>query len=110
MPKNNLSDKNITASSISSLINPKTLNALTEKNQKIAIDTVREAYSKEKDGGWLGQFLGTNKINVSIHVVLIISTFILIAGYVISDKAIWDKIFTIIATSIGYIFGNSTEK
>ena len=110
MPKNNLSDKNITASSISSLINPKTLNTLTEPNQKIAIDTVREAYNKEKDGGWLGKFLGTNKTNASIHIVLLISIFIIIAGGFIGDKEIWDKIFTIIATSIGYIFGNLTEK
>lgn len=93
----------------SNLLNPKLLNSLTAENQKIAIDAAKEFYSKEKDGGFLGRFLGTNKINVSMHIVLILSMILIVVGCCLKDKEIWDKIFTIIATFAGYIFG-ATQK
>ncbi len=93
----------------SNLLNPKLLNSLTAENQKIAIDAAKECYNREKDGGILGRFLGTNKINVSMHIVLLLSIFLIIAGCCLKDKEIWDKIFTIIATFAGYIFG-ATQK
>ena len=110
MSKNNINIQGLEREAIASLMTPKTFTALPEGSQKIVIDTIRENNNKEKDGGWLGKILGTNKTNASIHIVLIISIFILIVGGFIGDKEIWDKIFTIIATSIGYIFGNLTEK
>ncbi|MBQ7216611.1 MAG: hypothetical protein IJS39_11595 [Synergistaceae bacterium] len=110
MSKNNIKIQGLDKYAISSLMTPKTFTALPEESQKIVIDTVREGYNKEKDGGILGKILGTNKINVSMHITFILCILLVIVGCCLKDKAIWDKIFTIIATSIGYIFGNSTEK
>ena len=109
MSNNTINNTNINSNIISSLLNPKLLNSLTAENQKIAIDSAKEFYSKEKDGGILGWFLGTNKTNVSMHIVLILSIFLIIAVCCLKDKEIWDKIFTIIATFAGYIFG-ATQK
>ena len=109
MSKNNLNRQTINEYTIPALMQPKVLNALTEENQRAAIDTVKEVYSMEKDGGILGKCLGTNRTNLSMHIALIISAALILAGCIIQDKELWDKITTIIAAALGYIFG-ATQK
>ncbi len=81
------------------------LSKLTEKNQRVAIDTLRDVRTREQEGGMLGKLFGTNKTNVSIYVAAILCILLLIVGVCVGDKEIWDKIFTILAAVFGYIFG-----
>ena len=109
MAKNKLSAKKIDSSVITTLVKPEVLNNLSEKNQKVAIDAVKEAYSMEKEGGMLGKIFGTNKTNISIYIAFILCIILITVGFFIKDKDIWDKIFTIVAAVLGYIFG-ATQK
>ena len=110
MDKNKLDDKKIDSSILATLVKPEVFHKLTEKNQKIAIDAIKEADSKEKDGGMLGKIFGTNKINVSIYIAFILCTILIIVGFFIRDKDIWDKIFTIVAATLGYFFGAAQKE
>ncbi len=109
MSNNNLNRQTTNEYTISALMHPKVLNALTEENQRAAIDTVKEVYSKEKDGGILGKLLGTNRTNLSMHIALIMSVVLILAGCYIQNNELWDKITTIVAATLGYIFG-ATQK
>ena len=105
MGKNRINSNQVKEDAISAQMKPEVLNAMTEESQKTAINTVREVYNKERDGGILGKLLGTNKVNVSMHITLIICVSLIVLGFFISDKDVWDKILTLIAASVGYIFG-----
>lgn len=109
MPNNKLNNNNSNPS-LNSLMRPQNFNALTEENKKAVIDTIREVYSKEKEGGFLGKFLGTNRINASMHIAFIICLALIVVGSVIKESNIWDKILTLIATAIGYVFGTTQKE
>lgn len=105
MGKNNINNKSVNESIIATLAEPEVLNSMTKENQKVVINTVKEAYNHEKEGGTLGKVLGTNKTNASMHIAFILCILLLIVGLVIRDNSIWDKIITLIAAALGYIFG-----
>ena len=92
------------------LIEPTVLNSLPKETQRNVVDALKDTYRKEKDGGMLGRFLGTKKANASMHVAFILCIVLVISGFFIGDKDIWNKIFTLIGTTLGYIFGASQQK
>ncbi len=55
---------------------------------------------------WL---FGTGSGNASKHIAFISCVILIIVGFIIGEKEVWDKILTILAVSIGYIFGLSKE-
>ena len=95
---------------LSGLIEPTVLNSLPKATQKNVIDTLKDTYTKEKDGGMLGIFLGTNKANASMHIAFILCIILMVIGFLIGDKDVWDKIFTLIGATLGYIFGASQKE
>lgn len=56
--------------------------------------------------GWL---FGTDRVNASKHIAFTLCVILMIVGFFIGEKEIWDKIFTIVAATIGYIFGLPKE-
>ena len=98
-------NKTMTKDTLAALTETTFLSSLTEKNQRVVIDALRDVRTREQEGGMLGRLFGTNKINVSIYVASILCIVLIIVGSFIRDKDIWDKIFTILAAVFGYIFG-----
>ncbi len=57
----------------------------------------------------MGQLFGTDNVCASKHIAFTLCVILMIVGFIIGEKDIWDKIFTIIAATIGYIFGLPKE-
>lgn len=58
-----------------------------------------------REGGVMEKIFGTNKELASMNIALIICAIMILVGLVINDQQYWDKIITIIAAMMGYIFG-----
>ena len=103
---------------ISAIIGTENFLNLDSDIQNKIIDTVHT--DKEKDGGVMGKFLGSNASNVSMHIgfILCILLIILIAidffhSYYVGESINMDLVKTIIPVitlSIGYIFGKGSTQ
>ena len=109
MEKHKTSQGTTEAHALSDVIKPKVFSQLSDETQRVAIDAVKSVDFKRRDGGCLGQLFGTDNVCASKHIAFTLCVILVIVGFIIGEKNIWDKIFTIVATTIGYIFGLSKE-
>lgn len=96
-------------------ISEKSFNKLNDEQKNIILTGHNDTNAKEKEGGTLGKFLGTNTKNASIHIAFIIS--IVLVGdcgidllHSFCPKAhvnmdMWERIIPVITLALGYIFG-----
>lgn len=96
-------------------ISEKSFNKLSDEQKNIILAGYNDTNTKEKEGGTIGRFLGTNTKNASIHIAFIIS--IVLIGYCGIDLfhsfcpksniniEIWERIIPVITLALGYIFG-----
>lgn len=63
-----------------------------------------------KEGGIMGKIFGVKKDLSAIFVALVICILLLVIGLWVNTDGIWDGIFPIFATTIGYIFGKGSGK
>ena len=94
---------------------------LDKESQEIVLTGNNIRSEKEKDSGKLGEFLGANPRNASIHCALIVCLCLLLFclidiiravfkdGFSIT-KDMWEYIVPIITLALGYIFGKGGEK
>ena len=54
-------------------ISEKSFNKLSDEQKNIILAGYNDTNTKEKEGGTIGRFLGTNTKNASIHIAFIIS-------------------------------------
>lgn len=92
-----------------SLINSENFYRLSESGQKYIINAMNEA--REKEGGLMGKFFGTNKDNASIHCAFVICVLMLVVGIVcmILGENYWNVIFPAVTSAIGFIFGKGNK-
>ena len=102
--------------SITTILSSKNFLNLDVNIQNKIIDTMHTA--KEKEGGFMGKFLGTKSSNLSMHIALIICCLLIlivivdmIHSYIIGNNINMDLISLIIPVvtlSLGYIFGKGS--
>lgn len=109
-----INDKALSTNNING-IPEKSFNKLNDEQKNIILTGHNDTNIKEKEGGTLGKFLGTNTKNASIHIAFIIS--IILVGYCGIDLLhsfcpkvninidIWERIIPVITLALGYIFG-----
>ena len=94
--------------SITTILSSKNFLNLDVNIQNKIIDTMHT--DKEKDGGFMGKFLGTKSSNLSMHIALIV-IIDMIHSYIIGNNINMDLISLIIPVvtlSLGYIFGKGS--
>ncbi|HJB15535.1 MAG TPA: hypothetical protein IAA05_05765 [Candidatus Blautia excrementipullorum] len=93
---------------------------LSPEQKDIVLSGNNASRDKDKDGGWLGRFLGVNPRNASMHIAFIICGILLLFCAVdllfslylkngITSQ-VWELIFPVITLSLGYIFGKGDHK
>ena len=98
----------------------KYLDRLNEEQWNIVLEASNDAERQKREGGKIGQWLGTNTKNASIHIAMIVSMALLIICVIdlvhsffpeqaISSK-VWDLAFPVITLALGYIFGKGESK
>ena len=108
-------NRNINNDSITDILSSENFLNLDVNIQNKIIDTMHN--DKEKDGGFMGRFLGTKSSNVSMHIALIICCLLILIiiidmmhSYIIGNNINMDLISLIspiLTLSLGYIFGKS---
>ncbi|MBO5270504.1 MAG: hypothetical protein J6B77_06950 [Clostridia bacterium] len=117
MAKNGIT-LNAPEDSITSLISSESFLNLDTQTQNKLIEAVHN--NREKDGGYMGKFLGTKPANVAMHIALIIC-FLLIAIVIIDSVYSYTKgeginlelvniIVPVVSLSLGYIFGKGSSQ
>ena len=103
--------------SISTILSSDNFLNLDTNIQNRIIDTVDT--DKEKDGGTMGKFLGTNSSNAAMHIALIICGLLLLIiiidmfhSYYINSNInmeLINLIIPVVTLSLGYIFGKGSQ-
>ena len=98
----------------------KSFNKLNDEQKNYLISGYNEVQSRAKDGGKLGEILGTNVKNSSIHIAFIICCVLLIFCGVdlvhsffdenTLTSEIWNLVFPVVTLALGYIFGKGESK
>ncbi len=96
-------------------ISEKSFDKLNDEQKKIVLAGNNETQGKSKDAGRLGEFLGANTQNASVHIALIIcGVLLLFCGIDLihsffPEQALnfemWKLIFPVITLALGYVFG-----
>lgn len=94
--------------------------SFSKLNPSIQAQVVQEASKqKDKDGGWMGKFLGNHPTNVSMHIGFLIPVLLIILimidtihsyriGQAISLELV-KTVLPVITLSLGYIFGKNSD-
>lgn len=98
------------------LIDKVDFNTLNPKLQSTIINGIY----KDKKGGWVGRFLGTNTANVAMNIAFILC--IILLAIVIGDfirisfneegfnYELFESVIPVLTLTLGYIFGKGTNK
>lgn len=92
---------------ITNIISTDNFSTLSTDIQKSVLNSIDS--DKSKEGGWMGKIFGTKKELASMNIAVIICLILFISGFFINESQYWDKAITLVAATIGYIFGRSEK-
>lgn len=105
MDENRLSNDYVSKDSVAAVVGMENFSKLSEETQKAVIDKV--AVNTDRDGGYMGKFLGNKKDNAAMHIAFILCVLLFGIGIICNlfGKDYWNAIIPSITTVIGYMFG-----
>lgn len=106
---NSLDKSPVSDDSLTAIIGSNNFNQLSESNQKIIIESLTT--KKQNESGLLGKIFGEKRSNATVNIAFALCLILLCIGVFakVQDNPLWDKILTIVAATIGYMFGKSQE-
>ena len=119
MNENKIDESALKADSING-IPAKYIDKLNNEQLQAVIDGKNDADKNKREAGKIGEFLGTNTKNASIHSALIICIIMLLfCGLDLInsfctkkniDSEVWNLVFPVLTLALGYIFGKGEDK
>lgn len=103
--EDNTNENLLSNDKITNIISIDNFSTLSTDIQKSVLNSIDSDRSKE--GGWMGKLFGTKKELASMNIAVVICIILFISGFFINDPQYWDKVITLVAATIGYIFGRS---
>lgn len=101
-------------------ISEQSFNKLSDEQKNIVLAGNNDAIIKDKDSGKMGQILGANTKNASIHIALIICGVLLLFCGIdlihsffpkqVLSSEMWNLIFPVVTLALGYIFGKGENE
>lgn len=97
---------------LSDVVGQQNFSKLNPNIQELIIQAAKDI--KQKDGGWLGQVLGTHPTNASLHIGLILSSLLILLIIVDTygkslNLELVKIILPVITLYLGYIFGRNSN-